>query len=127
MADAMRLEHVSISARGDAYEQTVNFYERVFGWTRVRNQTEPNRLCFISDGHGGYIEIQDADGATLQNASHLAFAVPLPEFEDKRNQLAELGVAFDLVVPTPSGDVLAYFNDPAGNRAQIVGRKEALP
>jgi hypothetical protein len=52
--------------------------------------------------------------------------VPIAEFEAMRNDLADKGVAFDPTVVTDSGDQLAYFYDPAGNRAQLVGRATPL-
>lgn len=126
MTQTIRLEHVGIPAHGDLYEQTVTFYERVFGWKRAREINGAMRLCFLTDGSGGTIEVIDVQGPAIPNPSHLAFAVPLDEFEAARDRLAEAGVAFDPVVDNGAGDLLAYFNDPAGNRAQLVGRKVPL-
>jgi predicted enzyme related to lactoylglutathione lyase len=126
MANAIRLEHVGIPARGELFDQTVQFYQQVFGWTLVREMTGSNRLAFVSDGQGGVLEILDVEGDGIPNPAHLAFMVPLPEFEATRERLAELGVAFDPVNITGAGDHLAYFSDPAGNRAQLVGRKTPL-
>lgn len=126
VTDAIRLEHVGISAPGELFDQTVSFYERVFGWTKVREHPgPPTRLAFVSDGQGGMLEILDNQGG-ITGGAHLAFMVPLPEFEATRNRLADLGVAFDPVSQTAAGDLLAYFDDPAGNRAQLVGRKTPL-
>lgn len=126
MADAIRLEHVGIAAGGELFDQTVSFYERVFGWTRVREVGPPNRLCFVSDGQGGMLEILDVEGGGIPNPAHLAFMVPLDQYDATRDRLAEAGVAFDPTIQTVSGDKLGYFNDPAGNRAQLVGRATPL-
>lgn len=126
MANAIRLEHVGIPAQGELFDQTVQFYVQIFGWTLVREMSGAQRLAFVSDGQGGVLEILDVDGAGIPNPAHLAFMIPVNEFEATRDRLSEQGVAFDPVVVTPAGDHLAYFNDPAGNRAQLVGRKTPL-
>jgi predicted enzyme related to lactoylglutathione lyase len=126
VANAIRLEHVGIPARGDLFDQTVHFYQQVFGWTVVREMTGAQRLTFMSDGQGGMLEILDVDGPGIPNPAHLAFMVPIAEFDSTREQLAEKGVAFDPTTVTPAGDHLAYFNDPAGNRAQLVGRVQMM-
>jgi predicted enzyme related to lactoylglutathione lyase len=120
MAVKLTMEHTGIIAPGEQYEQTVNFYQRIFGWTLLREVTEPIRFCFLTDGEGGLIEIIDSGDP------HLAFEVPLDQFDAVRDELANQGVAFDPTAVTPAGDKLAYFSDPAGNRAQIVGRKQPL-
>ncbi|HUG13803.1 MAG TPA: VOC family protein [Thermomicrobiales bacterium] len=126
MAKAIRLEHVGIPARGERFDQTVAFYQRVFGWNVVREVTGGQRLTFLSDGQGGMLEILDVDGPGIPNPAHLAFMVPIAEFDSTREQLSDKGVAFDTTTVTVSGDHLAYFNDPAGNRAQLVGRVQMM-
>jgi predicted enzyme related to lactoylglutathione lyase len=126
MAQAIRLEHVGIPAPGELFERTVRFYEQVFGWRRVREMSGAQRLAFLSDGQGGVIEVLDTAGDGIPNPAHLAFMVPIGEFDATRQRLADQGVAFDPTVETPAGDHLAYFNDPAGNRAQLVGRVTPL-
>jgi predicted enzyme related to lactoylglutathione lyase len=126
MASAIRMEHVGIPAQGELFDQTVQFYVQIFGWKLIREMGGNNRLAFVSDGQGGVLEILDVDGPSIPNPAHLAFMVPLDEFEATRNRLSDAGVAFDPVVSTAAGDNLAYFNDPAGNRAQLVGRKTPL-
>lgn len=122
----IRWEHVGIIAQGDLYEPTVAFYEQIFGWKRVRESASPARLAFLSDGHGGMIEIIDTSGPGVFNPAHLAFVVDVADFDAVRNRLADAGVPFDPTIRTPAGDLLAFFNDPAGNRAQIVGRAVPL-
>lgn len=126
MSDAIRLEHVGIPAKGDLFDQTVHFYQHVFGWQIVREVKGNSRLTFIADGQGGMLEILDVDGSTIPHPAHLAFMVPIAEFDEARAKLADKGVAFDPTNVTASGDHLAYFSDPAGNRAQLVGRVELM-
>ena len=122
----IQLEHVGIIAAGELYEPTIAFYELIFGWKRIRESHAPARLAFLWDGGGGVLEVIDTSGPGIQNPSHLAFQVPLASFESERNRLADAGVVFDPTIRTPTGDLLAFFSDPAGNRAQLVGRGTAL-
>ena len=124
--DAIKLEHVGILAPGELYETTVAFYVNIFGWKRIRESDTPVRLAFLWDGAGGVFEVIDTAGPRIENPTHLAFALPVAEFEATRNRLADAGVAFDPTIRTPAGDLLAFFNDPAGNRAQLVGRAASL-
>ena len=123
---SIELEHVGIPAPGAAFDQTVRFYEQIFGMKVIREVNATQHIAFLSDGMGGRIEVLDTEGAPMANPAHLAFMVPFPEFEETRTRLAEQGVAFDPIFVTDTGDHLAYFNDPAGNRAQLVGRVTPL-
>jgi hypothetical protein len=53
--------------------------------------------------------------------------VSIDEFDALQERMAADGVVFDNVTQNPAGDKLAFFNDPHGNRAQIVGRLEPMP
>jgi catechol 2,3-dioxygenase-like lactoylglutathione lyase family enzyme len=123
---SIELEHIGIPAPGAAFDPTVQFYAKIFGMQIIREVNANQHLAFLSDGKGGRIEVLDTEGEPMANPAHLAFMVPFPEFEETRTRLAEQGVAFDPVFVTDTGDHLAYFNDPAGNRAQLVGRVTPL-
>src|SRR6188508_3139898 len=116
MSGSIRLEHVGIWAHGELFEPTVAFYEEAFGWRRYRELDHPSRIVFLVDGAGGMIEILDQPGSPMAHPNHLSFAMPLADYPAKRAQLEGLGRVFDLVLNMPSGDIVAYFNDPAGNR-----------
>lgn len=126
MSNAIRLEHVGIWAAGEVFEPTVAFYKEAFGWKHYRELDSPSRIVFLIDGQGGIIEILDQPGSPMAHPNHLSFAMPLAEYPAKRAQLEAMGRVFDLVLNMPTGDIVAYFNDPAGNRAQIVGRAGAF-
>ena len=123
---SIELEHVGIPAPGSTFDPTVQFYAKIFGMKIIREVNANQHLAFLSDGKGGRIEVLDTEGDPVGNPAHLAFMVPFPEFEETRARLAEQGVAFDPIFVTDTGDHLAYFNDPAGNRAQLVGRVTPL-
>lgn len=124
---AVQLEHVGIPASPEDIFVVADFYQRHFGWTAVRELGDPVNIIFISDGTGGRLEVYVADGEPMAHPSHLAFAVPVAEFDALQQVMAAAGVEFDAVRENAAGDKLAFFNDPHGNRAQIVGRIEPLP
>ena len=62
----------------------------------------------------------------LQPCAHLAFAVPLAQFAALEARLRAANVAIEGRTQNSAGDELGFFNDPSGNRAQIVGRIEPL-
>src|SRR5207248_2967383 len=68
MGTVYRLEHVGIGAQRDKYEETVRFYETVFGWRRTREQ--PGILTFVGDDAGGRFEIFATDKAPLRAPHH---------------------------------------------------------
>lgn len=123
----VQLEHVGIPASKDDIAEVVTFYQKHFGWTTVREIGDPPSMIFVSDGSGGRLEIYLAEGPPMTHPAHLAFAVGVDAFDELRAGMEADGVVFDAVRENPAGDKLAFFNDPHGNRAQIVGRIEALP
>lgn len=118
------LEHVGITTTKEKFQETVAFYQTVFGLKQVR---EGQDIVFLSDGQGGRVEVQAYGEPVLPHPSHLAFNVPLDEFDQMVSKLRASGVKVDEPSMNVLGDRLCYFNDLAGNRAQIVGRKNPLP
>lgn len=124
---AVQLEHVGIPASKENIGEVVAFYQQHFGWTTVREIGDPPAMIFVSDGAGGRLEIYIAAGEPMAHPAHLAFAVSIDEFDALQERMAADGVVFDNVTQNPAGDKLAFFNDPHGNRAQIVGRLAPMP
>ena len=118
------LEHVAITTTPDKFAATVKFYRDVFGLRTVRETPE---FVFLSDGQGGRIEVQAYGEPALPHPSHLAFGVPLEQFDALVASVRDAGARVDDPRTTASGDRLCYFDDPAGNRAQVVARKSPLP
>jgi predicted enzyme related to lactoylglutathione lyase len=119
-----RLEHVGVVVNPAKRDETVQFYEQVFGWHTVR---EIPGAMFIGDGGGGRIEFLFNDSAGPMNApNHLAFVVPIDDFDQIAERIRATGVPMDPPGTNPAGRIL-FFYDPAGNRAQIVGRPEPMP
>lgn len=120
MGTVYRLEHVGIGAQRDRYEETVRFYESVFGWRRLREQ--PGILTFVGDDAGGRFEIFATDKAPLRAPHHVAFAVSLDDFDRVSEALRSAGATLDEPFINDFGDRILSFTDPADNSAQIVGR-----
>lgn len=121
---ASRLEHVGLGAGRETYEPTVRFYEWAFGWHRI--QEVAGAVAFVGDGHGGRLEIFATDAAPLVAPHHLAFVVGMEEFDAVSERLGAAGATLAEPFVTPAGDRVLFFDDPAGNRAQIIARKVAL-
>lgn len=120
MSSIYRLEHVGLGVTSDKYEEIIRFYERVFGWHRIKEAA--GELAFIGDGAGGRLEIINNNAAPLPAPHHLAFVVDLEEFDAVADRLREAGAQLQEPRLSPFGDRLLFFTDPAGNAAQIVGR-----
>jgi predicted enzyme related to lactoylglutathione lyase len=119
-----RLEHVGLGTSQETYEQTVSFYETVFGWHRIRELA--GELTFLGDGHGGRFEIFPSSSEIRSNPTHLAFAVPAAEFDAVLRRAGLGGATLDEPYVNEFDDRIGYFTDPAGNRAQVVARSAAL-
>ena len=130
MAGAIHLEHVGIRTTAETFEPTIRFYTEMFGWRVIeeRPSTGPDdRVSFIADGQGGAFEVFVGSGGPIEDPSHLAVAVAFDEFPALAERLAGAGIALDEPFINDVGDQISFFNDPAGNRAQIVGRLKPLP
>jgi len=124
MSNVRRLEHVGVGAARGKFDETVRFYEQVFGWHRIKEA--PGQLAFIGDGQGGRLELLANDAPPLTSPHHLAFVVDQTDFDTISEALRQAGVRLEALSTNPFGDRLLFFEDPAGNRAQIVSRVEPL-
>jgi catechol 2,3-dioxygenase-like lactoylglutathione lyase family enzyme len=127
MTNVIRLEHVALPTTEENFAETVKFYQDNFGWTTIREiGSGGSAIAFLSDDAGSALEIYVAPGQPMTHPAHIAFAVPITEYDDLKAKLEAAGVTFDINTENAAGDRLGYFHDPAGNRAQIVGRIKAL-
>jgi catechol 2,3-dioxygenase-like lactoylglutathione lyase family enzyme len=130
MADTISLEHVGIRTGAETFEPTIRFYTELLGWRVIEERPSSgpdDRVSFIADGRGGAFEVFVGSGAPIEDPAHLAFAVPFDDFPALAQRLTEGGVALDEPFINDVGDRISFFNDPAGNRAQIIGRLKTLP
>jgi glyoxylase I family protein len=95
----------------------------------VDNGKAPVRGFFLSDGAGGVLEIIERPGGAAAESTrymcHAAFLVE--DFDAARAKLAARGVRFetDTVVDNDAMRTV-FFDDPEGNRLQIVWRPRPL-
>jgi catechol 2,3-dioxygenase-like lactoylglutathione lyase family enzyme len=124
MSTVYRLEHVGLGAAPDRYDETVAFYERVFGWHRIKESA--GEMTFLGDGAGGRLEILPRNEPPLVRPHHLAFVIDDQRFEAVIQALQEAGARPEPPSTNSFGDRLVFFTDPAGNAAQIVSRVAPL-
>ena len=121
------IEHFAIYA-ADA-PTLKDFYADAFGLKVVVESGGDPPGYFLADGRGTAIEIigrpAGQSGANQRWVCHLAFWVD--DFQAVRALLEQRGLAFetDTAVDTPALRT-AFFNDPEGNRLQIVWRQNRL-
>lgn len=130
MAGTVTLEHVGIRTSRETFEQTIQFYTDLLGWRVIEERPSSgpdDRVTFIADGQGGAFEVFVGSGGPIEDPSHVAFAVSFDEFPALEQRLRQTGVTMDEPFINEVGDRIAFFNDPAGNRAQIIGRLKTLP
>jgi glyoxylase I family protein len=122
-----QLEHFAIYATDSA--ALADFYIRVFGMRIALKSGGDPPGFFLVDEQGMAIEIigrpTGTPGVNQRWVCHVAFSVD--NVHAKRGELERLGLVFetDTVVDTDEMKT-AFFNDPAGNRCQIVWRKRRL-
>lgn len=127
MTGTVRLEHVALPTSEETFDATVRFYHEQFGWKTIREiGSGSSAIAFVSDDAGSILEIYVADGPPMTHPAHIAFAVPIAEYEGLKAKLEAAGVTFDINTENAAGDKLGYFKDPSGNCAQIVGRIKPL-
>ena len=85
---AYRLEHVGIVIPPEKREETMQFYQSVFGWQIVR---EMPGVAFVGDGSGGRIEFLFNDKGPMAPPNHLAFSVSLDEFDSLMEKIKATG------------------------------------
>lgn len=119
------LEHVGIGMAAEHFDATVSFYERVLGFHRVREQ--PGSIVFLGDGKGGRLELMVKDCGPIATPHHLAFVVALADFDRVAERVRESGAPLEPPSDNAFGDQAVFFQDPAGNRCQVIARLEALP
>ena len=130
MAGTVHLEHVGIRTTSETFDPTIQFYTELLGWKVIEERPSSgpdDRVFFLADGRGGAFEVFVGSGPPIADPSHLAFAVPFDDFPELAERLTQAGVTLDEPFINDVGDQISFFNDPAGNRAQIVGRLKTLP
>lgn len=123
-----RIEHFALFASD--IESLKRFYEEAFGLRVVLDNSKANPAgYFLADEGGSVLEIiarpGQEDPVRQRYVCHIAFQVD--DVGSSRQALERRGLVFETetAVDTP-GMKTAFFNDPEGNRCQIVWRRNAL-
>ncbi len=121
------IEHFAIYA--DDAPALKSFYETAFGMKTVFEGSGDPPGYFLIDDRGMAIEIigrpKGQTGANQRWVCHLAFRVE--DFAAARATFEERGVSFEADTLVDSDSLrTAFFNDPEGNRLQIVWREKKL-
>ncbi|MDG3005237.1 VOC family protein [Paludisphaera mucosa] len=123
-----RLEHFAIYAAD--LEALKDFYVRTMGLRVVRaGGGNPPGGYFLADDHGGAIELiarpADQSNADQRWVCHLAFWVD--DVAAKQAELENLGLAFETDTAADDESIkTSFFQDPEGNRCQLVWRSKPL-
>jgi glyoxylase I family protein len=122
-----RIEHFAIYAEDPTALKT--FFVNALGLRVIVANTGPPPAYFLADDHGMALEVlarPEGEKAVNQRwICHLAFWVN--DFAVTRDRLASLGIVFESETLVENDDLkTAFFNDPAGNRCQIVWRWKKL-
>jgi glyoxylase I family protein len=122
-----RIEHFAIYAADSA--ALADFYIRIFGMRIALKSGGDPPGFFLLDDQGVAIEIIGRPAGTLganqRWVCHLAFWVD--DVAAKRAELEGMGLVFETDTVVDRDELkTAFFNDPAGNRCQIIWRKKPL-
>jgi glyoxylase I family protein len=122
-----RIEHFAIY--GDDPVALKDFYVQALGMRVVFESASQPPAYFLADDHGMAIEIlgRPAGMAAISQRwiCHLAFWVD--DVAVKKAELERAGIVFETETLADNDEIkTAFFNDPAGNRCQIVWRRKML-
>jgi glyoxylase I family protein len=122
-----RIEHFAIYAADSA--ALADFYVSVFGMRVALKSGGVPPGFFLVDDQGMAIEIiarpPGFSGANQRWVCHLAFSVD--DVSAKVAELEQSGLVFETETVVDTDEMkTAFFNDPEGNRCQIVWRRQRL-
>jgi catechol 2,3-dioxygenase len=125
-----------VALRVNNLDAMQKFYEEVIGlplMTRV-----PNCAFFkIADGYGGHTQVlalfdraqspryRGSDAAT-STIDHIAFEIPLADFEGEKKRLEDLGLQVETTEHAWVHWRSLYVTDPEGNQVELVSYDESV-
>lgn len=123
-----RIEHFALFA--DDLDALRDFYRDAMGLRVILdNSRAPVRGYFLADDGGSVLELierpRDRKPASTRHACHAAFLVE--DFAAARRALEARGAVFEADTAVDNDAMrTAFFNDPDGNRLQIIWRSQPL-
>jgi glyoxylase I family protein len=122
-----RIEHFAIYAEDPTALK--DFFVKALGLRVIVENGGPPPAYFLADDHGMALEVlarpEGEKAANQRWTCHLAFWVD--DYVTARDALASLGIVFEAETLVETDEIkTAFFNDPAGNRCQIVWRRKKL-
>ena len=115
---ALRFNHVSISARD--LEESVRFYEHVFGMERIPTYTFAFPVQYLRLGEQQlHLFERETDAPTYHH-----IGIDVDDFETAYERAQELGIQekkafFSHAYELPDGSVQMYIRDPSGNLVEL--------
>ena len=119
-----------IALRVNNLDAMQKFYEEVMGLPRMTRF--PNAAFFkIADGYGGHSQVlalfdrsespgyRGADAKT-SNIDHIAFGIPLADFEGEKRRLETFGLLVETAEHAWVHWRSLYVSDPEGNQVELV-------
>lgn len=116
------LEHIAIIAKNRSTKALADWYCKVLGFKVTLELKKEGRppVYFLKLKNGSYLEIIPPNFPF-----HLGF--PVDNFEKAVKELASEGIALENIRVTSKGWKEGFFNDPEGNKLQIIYRPKGTP
>jgi catechol-2,3-dioxygenase len=136
-----RVMHIAeVGLRVKDLDRMISFYQDIFGFEIVHQKS--NMVFFnVGEldsplGHGGhpqYLVFFDRDvepDKTISTLDHLAFEIPLENFESEKARLEKKGLLERERVWTGQGEFLRarslFFYDPEGNTLEVIAHDPSV-
>lgn len=121
------IEHFAIYAEDSVALK--NFYVQTFGMKVASESKGSPPSYFLIDGQGMAMELihrpPGMEGANQRWVCHFAFWTG--DYPKTHAELEALGIVFEIETAVDNDSLkTAFFNDPAGNRCQIVWRADRI-
>lgn len=114
-----------IALRVNNLQQMLRFYQDVLG-LEVLGGFSNAALLKVADGYGGHTQVLGLfDRSVLvgpehSTIDHIAFTIPLTDYEPERRRLEALGLRVELKEHDWVKWRSLYFHDPEGNEIELV-------
>ena len=119
-----------VALRVNNLDAMQKFYEEVIGLP-LMNRDSGTAFFKIAEGYGGHTQVlalfdrsgtpdYSAPDAKTSTIDHIAFEIPLADFEREKKRLAALGLEVETAEHAWAHWRSFYVNDPEGNQVELV-------